>query len=287
LRSIRVAETEPIRVVVSHEDITALKLAEEALRKREIERDQLRHSLELAKEVQQILLPGENPQITGLEVAGKSIYCDETGGDYYDFIKIGTAGQETLGVVVGDVAGHGISSALLMATTRSAIRQRAALPGSPAQIISDVNRQLVDDFADSGQFVTLFFLSVDPTDGVLEWVRAGHDPAICYDPTIDLFSELGGKGIALGVDPESRYEQYRIDQIAPGSVIVICTDGAWEIRNEKGEMFGRKPLCDIVRRHAKDSAESILNSMIDRIKAFQQTHEFEDDITLVVLKLHD
>jgi hypothetical protein len=134
LRAIRVAEKEPIRIVVSHEDITALKLAEEALRKREKERDRLRHSLELAKEVQQKLLPKSNPRIAGLEVAGKSIYCDETGGDYYDFIGLKGDANEKLGVVVGDVAGHGISSALLMATVRSALRQRLALPGSIAQI---------------------------------------------------------------------------------------------------------------------------------------------------------
>src|SRR5210317_162090 len=169
LRSIRVAEKEPIRVVVSHEEITALILAEEALRKREKERDRLRHSLELAKEVLQTLLPKSNPRITGLEVAGKSIYCDETGGVYYDFIEFKGKANEKLGVVVGDVAGHGISSALLMATVRSALRQRLASPGSIEQVIADVNRQLVVDFGDSGQFVTLFYLAVDPTRKILEW----------------------------------------------------------------------------------------------------------------------
>ncbi len=111
LRSIRVAEKEPIRVVVSHEDITILKLAEEALRKRERERDQLRHSLELAREIQQKLLPKRNPETARLDVTGKSIYCDETGGDYYDFIDIKDNSGEKLGVVVADVVGHGISSA--------------------------------------------------------------------------------------------------------------------------------------------------------------------------------
>jgi hypothetical protein len=129
LRSIRVAEKEPIRVVMSHEEITALILAEEALRKRERERDRLRHSLELAKEIQQILLPKDNPKIKGMEVAGKSIYCDETGGNYFDFIKFKEKQSEKLGVVVGDVAGHGISSALITTSVRSALRQRLALTG--------------------------------------------------------------------------------------------------------------------------------------------------------------
>ena len=285
LRSIRVAEKEPIRVVVSHEDITALKLAEEALLKREKERDRLRHSLELAKEVQQTLLPKSNPRIAGLEVAGKSIYCDETGGDYYDFIEIKGNANEKLGVVVGDVAGHGISSALLMATVRSALRQRLASPGSIEQVIADVNRQLVVDFADSGQFVTLFYLSVDPTRKILEWVRAGHEPAIFYDPTANSFSELAGSGMALGVDQLCQYQKNRIDAYPRGSIIAIGTDGVWEARNESGQMYGRTAIYDVIRDNSAAGAEDIMEAVFNQIKKFRKAAESEDDVTLVVVKL--
>ena len=285
LRSIRVAEKEPIRVVVSHEDITALKLAEEALRKREKERDRLRHSLELAKEVQQTLLPKSNPRIAGLEVAGKSIYCDETGGDYYDFIEIKGNANEKLGVVVGDVAGHGISSALLMATVRSALRQRLASPGSIEQVIADVNRQLVVDFADSGQFVTLFYLYIDPTRKILEWVRAGHEPAIFYDPTANSFSELAGSGMALGVDQLCQYQKNRIDAYPRGSIIAIGTDGVWEARNESGQMYGRTAIYDVIRDNSAAGAEDIMEAVFNQIKKFRKAAESEDDVTLVVVKL--
>jgi len=284
LRSIRVAEKEPIRVVVSHEDITALKLAEEALRKREKERDRLRHSLELAKEVQQTLLPKSNPRIAGLEVAGKSIYCDETGGDYYDFIEFKGNANEKLGVAVGDVAGHGISSALLMATVRSALRQRLASPGSIEQVIADVNRQLVVDFADSGQFVTLFYLSVDPTRTILEWVRAGHEPAILYDPAANSFSELAGSGMALGVDQLCQYQKNRIDAYPRGSIIAIGTDGVWEARDESGRMYGRTAVYDVIRKNSAAGAEDIMEAIFDQIKKFRKTAEPEDDVTLVVVK---
>jgi hypothetical protein len=200
VRAMRVAESNPIRVVVSHEDITALKLAEKALRKREHERDRLRHSLELAREVQQKLLPRQNPVIAGLDIAGRSIYCDETGGDYYDFIPLEQDGKQKLAVVVGDVSGHGISSALIMATVRASLRQRLSLPGSISRIIGDVNRQLAGDVEDSGQFVTLFFLTLDPVERSLKWVRAGHDPAIFYDPAAARIEELAGDGLVLGVD---------------------------------------------------------------------------------------
>jgi sigma-B regulation protein RsbU (phosphoserine phosphatase) len=103
----------------------------------------MQQSLNLAKEVQQNLLPKSNLKVNGFDIAGKSVYCDETGGDYYDFITIDDAAEQKIGVAIGDVSGHGIPSALLMATVRSSLRQRASLPGSTAKIISDVNRQLV------------------------------------------------------------------------------------------------------------------------------------------------
>ena len=285
LRSVRVAEKEPIRIVVSHEDITALKLAEEALRKREKERDRLRHSLELAKEVQQKLLPRGNPKIAGLEVSGKSIYFDETGGDYYDFIEFKENANEKLGVVVGDVAGHGISSALLMATVRSALRQRLALPGTIPQIIADVNHQLTGDFADSGQFVTLFYLSVDPAGKTLEWVRAGHEPAIFYDSATNSFSELNGSGMALGVDNQSQYEKNRKENIPRGSIIVMGTDGVWETRNDRGKMFGRTAIHDIIRDNSTAGAGDIMEAIFVQYKKFRKAARPEDDVTLVVVKL--
>jgi serine phosphatase RsbU (regulator of sigma subunit) len=285
LRSIRVAEKEPIRVVVSHEDITALILAEEALRKRERERDRLRHSLELAKEIQQMLLPKDNPKIKGLDVAGKSIYCDETGGDYFDFIKFKEKQREKLGVVVGDVAGHGISSALIMTSVRSALRQRLALPGSISQIITDVNCQLAGDLADYGQFVTLFYMLVDPARQTLEWVRAGHDPAILYDPVADDFSELQGAGMALGVDMHFQYEKNQIENFSEGKIIVVATDGVWEARNKSGQMFGRMAVYDIIRKNSAASADEIMEAIFSQIKKFIETSKPEDDLTLVIVKV--
>jgi serine phosphatase RsbU (regulator of sigma subunit) len=284
LRSIRVAEKEPIRVVVSHEDITALILAEEALRKRERERDRLRHSLELAKEIQQMLLPKDNPKIKGLDVAGKSIYCDETGGDYFDFIKFKEKQREKLGVVVGDVAGHGISSALIMTSVRSALRQRLALPGPISQIITDVNCQLAGDLADYGQFVTLFYMLVDPARQTLEWVRAGHDPAILYDPVADDFSELQGAGMALGVDMHFQYEKNQIENFSEGKIILLATDGVWEARNKSGQMFGRMAFYDIIRNNPAAAANKIMEDIISQIKKFLRDSKPEDDLTLVVIK---
>jgi len=242
-------------------------------------------TLDVAKEVQQNLLPKSNLKVDGLDIAGKSVYCDETGGDYYDFIIIDDAAEQKIGVAIGDVSGHGISSALLMATVRSSLRQRASLPGSTSKIISDVNRQLVKDVEDSGQFMTMFFLELDTTTRQLEWVRAGHDPAMLYDPGSDSFSELGGSGIALGVDAEWIYESYKKSEFSNGQIIFLSTDGIWEARNKKGEMLGKEPILNAIRQNASSDAGQIVNAIFTILYKFIGDAKIEDDITSVVLKL--
>ena len=251
------------------------------------ERYRLRRSLDLAKEVQQNLLPKENPVVEGLDIAGKSVYCDETGGDYYDFISIGENDNHKIGVAIGDVSGHGISSALLMATVRSSLRQRASLTGNIAQIISDVNRQLVQDVEDSGQFMTMFFLTIDTATRQLEWVRAGHDPGIVYDPGSDAFSELGGAGIALGVDAEWIYEDNKKTDFTNGQIIFLSTDGIWEARNKKGEMLGKEPILSAIRQNSFSSATQIMAAIFGTLNKFIDGMKIEDDITAVVIKMQN
>ena len=248
------------------------------------EREQLRISLQLAQEVQQNLLPKQDLISDGFQIAGKSIYCDETGGDYYDFVYLNDSDQPRICVAIGDVSGHGIPSALLMASVRSSLRQRISLPGNAGSIISDVNRQLVRDLEDSGQFMTLFYLSIEPDLKQLEWVRAGHDPALCYDPHAKNFEMLYGPGIALGVDENWHYEGSRKASIKEGNVILLGTDGIWEARNRQGSMFGKDPIFEIIRSHASKSAKEILDEILDELEEFQQGFKTEDDITLVVIK---
>jgi len=249
------------------------------------DRVQMRQSLALAREVQQNLLPAATPQIKGLDIAGSSIYCDETGGDYYDFIISDGNEDEQIGVAIGDVSGHGISSALLMAAVRSSLRQRSFLPGSTAEIISDVNRQLVNDVEDSGQFATMFYLIIDVVKMSLQYVRAGHDPAIFYDPNTGAFEELNGTGMALGVDKNWNVNAYTKTGLKNGQLIFLSTDGIWEARNLQGEMFGKEPIYDIIRNNSSLSANEILNAMIESLKSFQNGARIEDDITLVIIKI--
>ena len=252
-----------------------------------IERERMQQSLNLAREVQQNLLPKKNLKVNGFDIAGKSIYCDETGGDYYDFISFEDTGKQKIGVAIGDVSGHGISSALLMAAVRSSLRLRASLSGSIAKIISDVNRQLVQDVEDSGQFMTMFFLALNTESEQLEWVRAGHDPAIIYDPDLDSFNELSGSGIALGVDAEWIYEDNRKTNFSKGQIILLSTDGAWELRNEKGEMLGKEPVLNTIRQNSSSDAAQIIDAIFDTLDKYTGGVKIEDDITSVVIKMQN
>ncbi len=248
------------------------------------DRYQIKQSLSLARDVQQDLLPGRAPEIEGLDIAGKIIYSDETGGDYYDYIYPNDPSSKRIGLVVGDVSEHGISSALLMASTRAFIRQRVALPGNIKSIITDVNLQFSRDVGDSGRFMTLFFLSVEYGKKSLEWVRAGHDPAILYDPVTNSFEALKGKGVALGIDGDFQYTEYNRKGFDTGQIVVLATDGLWESKNDKGEMFGKKSIQAIIKKNKNRHAKEILDSLIERVEVFTKSKIPEDDITLVVLK---
>jgi sigma-B regulation protein RsbU (phosphoserine phosphatase) len=242
-------------------------------------------SLDLAMKVQQKLLPGTHPEVAGLDVAGKSIYCDETGGDYYDYLNMQRDNAKKLTAVIGDVSGHGISSALLMASARAFLRQRIALPGSPAQIISDINQQLERDISESNNFLTLFFLTIDAANNSLRWVRAGHTPGILYDPESDSFEALMGEGIPLGVETSWEYQENLRENLLPGQIILLSTDGLWEQRNSQGEVFGKDNIYALLKTYSSQSANGILNALIEALREFKAEMKLEDDVTLVVIKI--
>jgi sigma-B regulation protein RsbU (phosphoserine phosphatase) len=252
-----------------------------------IERDQMRRSLYLAKEVQQALLPRSVPDIKGLDIASTSIYCDETGGDYYDFFIPADPDAGRISIVVGDVSGHGISSALLMTTARAFFRQRSALPGRISAVVSDVNRLLAHDVADSGGFMTLFFLKIDRPNRRLSWVRAGHDPAVFCDPSNGTVEELRGSGMAMGIDGDHDYEQFVKEDLAAGQIILMGTDGIWEAQNAKGEMFGKDTLYRIIRQYSDTDAKGLLTACLYALDKFRDGVKPEDDVTLVVVKITD
>ncbi|MFW2367278.1 MAG: SpoIIE family protein phosphatase [Desulforhopalus sp.] len=242
-------------------------------------------ALMLAGEVQKSMLPHDKPRIKGLDIAGRNVSCDEIGGDYYDFFWQRESTRGPISIVVGDIAGHGIDSALLMTTARAFLRMRASQPGTLSEIISAMNSHLAQDVLESGKFMTLFFLTIDPHKKCVTWVRAGHDPAILYDSDRDEFEELKGKGIALGVLDEVNYAENRREGLANKQILAIGTDGIWEAFNQQGEMFGKERLRDIIRKYRDETASTILNAVYDDLNRFTIGQKSEDDITLVIIKV--
>ena len=174
-----------------------------------------------------------------------------------------------------------------MATVRAFLKSRARQPGSIADVIADINRLVVDDTSETGQFMTLFYAEIDPRARVLHWVRAGHDPAMLYNQDTDTIEELWGRGIALGVDGDFEYQGQITKGLSQGQVLLIGTDGLWETRNESGEMFGKERLKALIKRYAHLSSNQIITSIIDELQVFRKSVKQDDDITLVVIKVDE
>lgn len=246
--------------------------------------DKVKISLASASEIQRNLMPKSDPEVDGFDIAGKCIWCDETGGDYYDFIDSRDFGQGKIGIIVSDVSGHGISSALLMATARAFIREIIPSQKSPAPIISEVNKRLTRDVGESGMFMTMFYSEIDTKENCIRWARAGHEPAILFDPNSNSFPDLSGQGVPLGIWQDSAYEESE-KRVNPGQVILITTDGIKETCNAKGEMFGKDRLKNIMRDHAQKPAKEIIAAMVEAMEDFRFPREMEDDATMVIIKV--
>lgn len=242
-------------------------------------------ALELAGEVQKSLLPQKKPIVKGLDIVGKNVSCDEIGGDYFDFIWRSDSKKGPFSIVVGDISGHGVDSALLMTTARAFLRMRASQPGTISEIITAMNSHLSRDILETGRFMTLFYMTIDPEKSRIYWVRAGHDPAIIYDPASDEFEELRGSGVALGVSEAFDYEENYRSGLTNGQIIAIGTDGIWEAANGEGEMFGKARFRNIIRENANAAAGDILNAVYRELNQYTRGQRSEDDITLVIIKI--
>jgi sigma-B regulation protein RsbU (phosphoserine phosphatase) len=246
-------------------------------------RQQMAESLAVAREVQQNLLPHELPTVEGFDVHGGTRYCDETGGDYYDFIPLD---DHRLVVALGDVSGHGIGPALLMASARSIIRARAEEYAEDLQDLFDrLNVRLVRDTGDA-RFMTLFYGLLDSSEGKrrLMSISGGHDPAIWLraDGTVIELKTSGG--LPLGIFEDAAYEPSAPVDLATGEVVVVGTDGIWEATNADGEMFGKERLTDLLSASAGQDAETIYQTILQAVLDFIGQSPRTDDITLLVIR---
>ena len=245
----------------------------------------LRQSLALAKEFQQRLLPASIPQLPGYDIYVQSSYCQEAGGDYYDFFPLPQNTGPGLAFAVGDVSGHNVGAALLMALTKGVLQNEAEHNLLAAdQLLQTLNRQLLRSATDSS-FLTLFFGRIDADRNCLHWNSAGHGPVFCYCHSQDCIVELPPNDIPLGIAASARYRNPPPLQLHPGDILLVGTDGLWEARNPQGEMFSSDRLRQIIASHREKDAASIYQLVMQKIAAFRNQQSAEDDMTLLVIKV--
>jgi serine phosphatase RsbU (regulator of sigma subunit) len=247
------------------------------------QRVELERALEVAREVQQSLLPEGDPDLKRLDVVGRARYCESTGGDYYDFINVSYTSSGTL-IALGDVMGHGIGSALLMATARAALRAYADEGHELAELLNRVNRVLAAD-ARHGRFMTLEVALIDPAQGTIRWASAGHDPIMVYHPDRDEFEELGTEDIPLGIDAAWAYKEHTAGGLRPGAIIMMGTDGIWETRSASNEFYGKDRIKAIIRKKRDATAEAISVALEADVRAFRGEADKLDDLTYVAIKI--
>ncbi len=235
--------------------------------------------LGIAHEVQQNLLPTSAPALAGFDIAGRAAYCDETGGDYLDYIEMA---DDRVGVVLGDVSGHGVGAALLMASARATLRAHSRRVGDAGEVIGALNRDLAVD-ASGGRFMTLFFAELRAGSSAIVWISAGHEPALVYDPGTDRFEELNGDGIPLAVDQDWVFEG-TTTEMTPGTILILFTDGIREAPNGKGERYEMARLQDVVRDAKGRGSDAIATRIMDDVTAFRGDAPTRDDMSLVVIR---
>jgi len=248
------------------------------------EREKMKRSLALAMAIQQNLLPRESPSLEHFEITGQCLYCDETGGDYYDFIDLVEINPHRTGIAVGDITGHGIGAALLMAAARGVFRSHAIRYGGElTRLFDEINAHMLRDTS-GDRFMTLFYGIIDDQDRSLIWASGGHDPVLWYHNRNGEIEELPNTGLPLGVVKDTSFEQKGPITVQSGDVLLVGTDGIWETRNEIGEMFGKERMREIIRARHEETALSIHAAIINELSLFRGKAQQLDDITLIVIK---
>ena len=249
------------------------------------DRNRMAHSLALAREVQQHLLPGRPPTIPGIDLFSHGIPSDEIGGDYYDFISQEDKSRAQIGVVVGDVSGHGVPAALLMASARGILRSHAwCHSGDLKFLFRLLNQHLTKDSA-SDHFMTLFYGVLHRDNGALRWNSAGHGPVLLYQSRSHKLKNLGTTGPPLGIDVNFSYEPLMLDNLETGDFLLAGTDGLWESRNQAGEVWGIGAVKNALLQVTTSSASEIGQFLLAELLAFSDGHRQEDDISLIIVKL--
>lgn len=247
--------------------------AEKALHERERE-------FSLARTIQQALLPKAALCVGGFEIGGGSHPTQETGGDYFDFFALP---DESIGIAIGDVSGHGIGAALLMAETRAYLRAVAVDHTDLGYILQRVNRHLAEDFS-VDTFVTLLLARLDLRSSSIIYASAGHPTGYVLDDAGEVKRTLPSTSLPLGIDTHAGFPVAEKITLAPGNLILLLTDGVVDAAPSHGKPFGIDRALSLVRDHRRESPQAIVQALFHSVRCFCQ-NPLADDITAVVIKV--
>jgi serine phosphatase RsbU (regulator of sigma subunit)/catechol 2,3-dioxygenase-like lactoylglutathione lyase family enzyme len=265
--------------LVSFDEVTHAVEAQRRATAEKIETERrAAQELDIAKQVQARLFPQTLPPLKTLEYAGVCRQARQVGGDYYDFLDLGS---ERLGFVIGDISGKGIAAALLMANLQANLRSQSAIAvDQPQRLLRSVNQLFCENTTD-GAFATLFFAEYDDATRRLRYANCGHLAALLLRCN-DSIERLESTATVLGVF--KRWDcEISETQIFPGDILALYTDGITESFNDAGEQFGEERLAAALCRDRTLSSDDLLNTIVDKIRQFSP-REHQDDITLIVAK---
>lgn len=243
-----------------------------------IKQERFFEQLEIAKKIQESLLPQKIPEFRELEICCHFEPAIEVAGDYYDIVQL----KNKLFLIIADVSGKGVPASLLMSSFRSAVRIFLEVTQELPQIVSKVNNHIAqNEIAD--RFVTAFCVLLDVAEGKLKYVNAGHDPLILYRPREDRFFEISNEGIPTGIFEGEVYEEDEFTT-EPGDVWLLYTDGIPEARNDLKQEFGFERMKEVIKKNHQKTAKEIKAKLSESLKEFVQGAPQHDDITFIILK---
>jgi sigma-B regulation protein RsbU (phosphoserine phosphatase) len=247
------------------------------------EKKRLDHDLEIARDIQRVLLPAEPPSVNGFEISGINVPARQVSGDYFDYIKVD---EERLGVAIADVSGKGVPASLIMAICRSVLRSQAAQNPSPADVLRKVNRQLYPDIKED-MFISMAYLILDHARNGVTLARAGHDAPLLYKRASQTVTPLKPPGMVVGIDSGNVFDRITGDFPVPlerDDCLVLYTDGVTEALDTDGNEFGVERTIQSVRASAANGAQAIIARLIDDLRNFVGSQPQNDDITLISIR---
>jgi sigma-B regulation protein RsbU (phosphoserine phosphatase) len=218
--------------------------------------------------------------VPGFDLVGRAFPADHTGGDYFDFFPMP---EGTVGIAIGDVTGHGFGSALLMAEMRAYTRLVAASEPDVGKVLQRVGRILYGDL-DKSQLITLLLVRLDPRTRSFSYANAGHLPGYLLDTSGGVESVLKATGVPLGFDPGATYPSVDSQELAPGKILTLLTDGITETEAPCGSQYGVERTLKLIGEHRDRSAAEIAESLYVDTRGFAEQRPQQDDITCVVCK---